>query len=280
MYGETRPVDNDIVGWDRFLIKVVKEFAKENDIKLDLISTGWIMRLQKDNIIRFIFGLDLGLNRSSNKLIVRDKAATSDILKLEDIPHIPHKLFLKPCSLASNRSGNWATIIKYFNEYGKDVVCKPNFGSGGSGVERATVQADLERVMQKLLVENRAVALSPYVDMKAEYRVTVLDGVVELVYKKVKKDSKELKFNLSSGTYATEESDEDIIKQVSQLSIRATNACGIRFGNVDLAQSTDGVFSVLEINGGVMFEHYAKQGKTEMENARAVYRKALAKLFE
>lgn len=291
MYGETRQVgeDTDIVGWDRFLVKVVQEFAEENDIKLDLISTGWIMRLQKDGTTRFIFGLDLGLNNSSNKLLARDKAATSDILELEGIAHIPHKLFLKPKSLASNPDGNWHTILKYYKEYGEDVVCKPNFGSSGMGVERATTQAELEQIMQKLLVENRAVAVSPYVEMTAEYRVTVLDGVAELVYKKTKENPEDLKFNLCKGAYAEEETNEEIRHRVSELAVAAANACGMRFTNVDVAagaersRSTEtpkSNFSVLEMNSGVMFEHYAKQGDSERDNARAVYRKALAKLFK
>lgn len=277
MYGETRQTKNDVVGWDRFLVSVVQEFAKENNIKLDLISAGWIMRLQKKDVTRFIFGLDLGLNNSASKLLARDKAATSDILALGDIPYVEHKLFLRPESLGSNPNGNWTSIIKYFKECNGDVVCKPNMGSGGIDVERANTQPALERIVQELFRDNRTVAISPYVDMSAEYRVTVLDGKAELVYKKVKRNDENLKFNLCKGAYAQEVNDIKELEETSKLAVQAANAIGIRFTNVDIAACQD--FSILEINSGVMFEHYAKQGTKEEENARRVYRKALSTLF-
>lgn len=279
MYGETRQTQNDIVGWDRFLVSTVKEFCKENDIRLDLISAGWIMRMQKCDITRFIFGLDLGLNNSASKLLARDKAATSDVLELENIPHIQHKLFLRPESLGSNPAGNWESIMEYFKECGGDVVCKPNLGSSGLGVERATMQPELESMVQELFVDNRTVAISPYVEMSTEYRVTVLDGKAELVYKKVKENGEDLKFNLCKGAYAEEVKDKNTLKKVSGLAVQAANAIGIRFTNVDIAATAKQGFAVLEMNSGVMFEHYAKQGEKEKENAREVYRKALAKLF-
>ncbi len=277
MYGETRQINSEVVGWERFLVNTVREFTKENGIDLKLISAGWIMRMQKGENLRFIFGLDLGLNNSTSKLLARDKAATSDILELADIPHITHKLFLRPTSLGSNPEGNWSKIKEFFKECDNDVVCKPNFGSSGIGVERASTVPELEHVVQNLFAENRAIVISPYVEMSAEYRVTVLEGKVELIYKKVKENAEDLKFNLCKGAYAKEAAKEDKEK-ISNLAVGATRAIGIRFANVDIAESESGL-QILEINSGVMFEHYAKQGDKEREGAKAVYRKALAKLF-
>ncbi len=277
MYGETRQNDSDIVGWDRFLIEVVKEFTQENEIKLDLLSAGWIMRLQKGDNLRFIFGLDLGLNNSTSKLLARDKAATSDILELSGVPHITHKLFLRPTSLGSNPEGNWSKIKEFFKENDNDVVCKPNLGSSGMGVEHTQNQAALEHTVQEIFAKHRTMALCPYVEMSAEYRVTVLDGKVELIYKKVKENKEDLKFNLCKGAYAEEVKEEEREK-ISNLAVDAAGAISIRFANVDIAESKSGL-KVLEINSGVMFEHYARQGDKERIAARSVYRKALAKLF-
>ncbi len=276
MYGETRPTD--ILGWDRFLVEVVREFAEEHSIKLDLLSGGWIMRLEKDSKVRFIFGLDLGLNNSTSKLLARDKSATSDVLELEDIPHIPHKLFLRPESLASNPDGNWESIVEYFNTYKQNVVCKPNLGSSGLGVEQATSQASLEKVVQNLFAHNRSISISPFVAMNAEYRVTVLNSNVELIYKKIKENQDDLKFNLCKGAYAEEVTNKGEIEKISQLAVQAASAIGINFANVDIALSASGL-EILEINSGVMFEHYVKQGSEERERARQAYRNALSTLF-
>lgn len=276
MYGESR---QDIVSWDRFLLDVVKEYAQENDISCDVISGGWIVRLKKGDGTRFIFGLDFGLNNSASKLIARDKAATSDILALEDISHVEHKLFLRPTSVGASPTGNWESISEYFHTCDGDVVCKPNLGSSGIGVARAQTQAELEHTIQTLFSDDRAIAISPYVEMIAEYRATVLNNHVELIYKKVKEDSDDLQFNLCGGAYAQEEKDEKILDRVSDLALRAARATGITFSNIDIVLDAKGDVSVLEMNSGVMFEHYAKQGAQEAQRAENVYRKALDKLF-
>ena len=275
MYGETR----EPIAWDRFLAQVVRDFAKDKKIKITPLSGDWIFKLEKNNEKHFIFGLDLGLNNSASKLLARDKSATSEILASENIPHIPHELFLRPNSLGSNPNGNWQEILRLFDYYNKDLVLKPNIGSSGRSVIRAKNTAELEAAVQKIFASERTLALSPYVEMLAEYRVTILNGEMLNIYKKVKSDPDDLKFNLGSGAYAENIDDERKKQEIQKLAESAANALNIRFTNIDVSESKNAL-EILEINSGVMFEHFAKQGELEKEKARSIYHKALTELFK
>ncbi|MDP2650366.1 MAG: hypothetical protein Q8P16_02260, partial [bacterium] len=171
MYGDTR--EEHIVPLGRFLARVVKDFAEANGWEFILLSGDWVMAIQKDGVRKYIFGYDFGLNNSAAKLIARDKAATTDVLRLDAVPAVEHKLFLRPDTLGANPNGNWQAMAEWFKECDEDVVCKPNIGSSGNGVERATTHSALERIVQKLFAEERAIAISPFVHVKAEYRATV-----------------------------------------------------------------------------------------------------------
>jgi len=274
MYGETR----EPVSWDRFLAQVIRDFAQTHDMQLESYSGDWIFRLAKDGAHHFIFGLDLGLNNSASKLIARDKSATFEILYDAGVPAIPHHLFLRPLSLGSNPNGNWQSLQKLLTKYPQGLVCKPNIGSSGRTVIKVQNQAELEQAVQNIFTTERTLAVSPFVDMSAEYRVTVLNNTALHVYKKVK-DADDLKFNLSSGAHAEEVTDEILKEKLFTLATDATRAIDITFANVDIAESNNGL-QVLEINSGVMFEHYAKQGEKEAQTVTDIYTKALSTLFQ
>jgi glutathione synthase/RimK-type ligase-like ATP-grasp enzyme len=277
MYGDTR--EEHIVPLGRFLARVVREFAEAHGWEFMLLSGDWVMSIQRNGVRKYIFGYDFGLNNSAAKLIARDKAATIDVLRLDNIPAVEHKLFLRPDTLGANPRGNWQAITDWFDVCNEDVVCKPNIGSAGQGVMRATNAAALERIVQKLFSEERAIAISPFVNIEAEYRATILDDEVLLVYEKVRTNKDDIRFNLVNGAFAKAVDDEDTLAHVEELATRAARAIGIRFANVDIIRHDD-AFEVLEVNSGVMFEHYAEQGDIEEANARAVYEKALSKVME
>ena len=184
MYGETR----EPISWDRFLAQVLRDFAQANNIRLESYSGDWIFRMEKDGIKHFIFGLDLGLNNSASKLIARDKSATFEILHSANVPAVPHHLFLRPLSLGSNPNGNWQSLQQLLTTYPQGLVCKPNIGSSGRNVIRANNQAELEHAVQNIFTTERTLAISPFIAMYAEYRVTVLHNTALHVYKKVKSE--------------------------------------------------------------------------------------------
>ena len=245
---------------------------------MTLLSGDWIILLEKDGVQKHIFGLDFGLNTSAAKLFARDKAATTDVLQHYAIPHITHRLFLRPTTKGARPEGNWSALSKWFIECGQNVVCKPNDGTGGNSVFHIQTQAELEDIIQKLFVEERAIAVSPFVHIESEYRLTVLKGVVELAYEKRKSKEEGFKFNLNLGASAHPITDASLLAELRDIALNTANALGITFANVDIVKTDKGLF-VLEVNSGVMFDHYAEQGEKERSTAVAVYEKALQELF-
>ncbi len=271
-------VDNAILGWDRFLVKVLKKYAKKHNLKIVLFSGDWIIELENSNKKRFfIFGLDLGLNSSSTKLLVRDKVGLYNVLKYHKIPILEHKLFLKPGSLGTKKEGQWGEMIKFFKKNKQSIVCKPNAGGGGIDIFLAQNQNELEKSVTELFKKYRAIAFSPYVKIENEYRITVLDDEVLLVYKKVKKEN-DFQFNLSKGAFGKVVKDKKVLEELSYLALKATKTIGLRLANVDVI-SVNGKFMIMEINSGLMFEHFVKQGEKEKQIAEKIYEKILDKLI-
>ncbi len=170
---------------DRFIVKFLKKFCSERDYVLIPLSDHWIFQITKGDSSHIIFGYDLGLNRSTTNHVCRDKAATHALLEQNGVPSIPHTVFLHPEYLKLfGSSGNWAKISELFEDYGRDVVLKPNDGTAGRDVFRASDQASLEESFQAVLQKSRSVAISPFVEIENEIRVYVLDGEAQIVLSK------------------------------------------------------------------------------------------------
>jgi glutathione synthase/RimK-type ligase-like ATP-grasp enzyme len=170
---------------DRTFVALLKEICAERNIAVTDFSDNWVFCLQQEGRIAYVFGYDFGLNSATAKLIAKDKSATSDLLAFHNIPHVEHRLFHSP-QLADYvpLSGNWPLMIEYFEQHGRDIVCKPNEGTGGIGVSRARNLVELEKVVLNLFRQHRSICFSPFENMGAEYRVGVLRGRAEFAYRK------------------------------------------------------------------------------------------------
>lgn len=84
------------------------------------------------------------------------------------------------------------------------------------------------------------------------------------------------KSNLGEGAQA------EIIKNktISTLAVKAANAINIRFCSVDIIETTSGEFYVLEINSGVMIEHFLNNSPQEYDRVKAIYEKAVLRMLE
>jgi len=277
MYGETRVEKENTIAWDRFLVQVLKKYAKKNNLKITLFSGDWIIKLKNKNKIHYIFGLDLGLNSSSSKLIARDKSALSDILSFHKIPVLKHELFLRPGSTGAPAGGIWEKIKKTFKKYKKNVVCKPNHGGGGIDIFPAKNEDELEIAITELFVKHRAIAISPFIKIKNEYRITILNDEVLLIYKK-EKEKDQFQHNLSKGAKGKIIKNKKLIKELSTLALKTAKATNLKLVNVDIV-SVENKLLVMEVNSGLMFENFVRQGKKEAKVTEQIYFKALDTLF-
>ncbi|MEK7434238.1 MAG: hypothetical protein AABZ74_13995 [Cyanobacteriota bacterium] len=172
---------------NRQISKIIKELSEELDFNVNFLSSNWIIELQKKEKISYIFGYDWELNSSSSQLISKDKVACYEVLNSKNIPSIEHKLFLNPqIQEYISSEGNWKEIIEYCEKYNYKIVCKSNTGSGGNEVFKIDNQKQIEIIINNLFNKNINVSLSPFYEIKNEYRVIVFYDEVLLVYKKEK----------------------------------------------------------------------------------------------
>ncbi len=270
--------DAHIEGWNRFFAHAVRTWAESRGVTYEFSFGDWLIRLEKDGVVKYIEWCDIGLNTSAQHLVAKDKSATSHILEREGIPHVEHTLVLRP------QSKGWLPqqaqlVQEFFAQHNNDVVIKPNTGAGGTEVVRATTYNEGVSILEKLFLTHRALALSPFVVCVSEYRVTVLDTEVLHMYeKRHAPDPTEFRFNLAHGATAHEVPQNDW-EAVAVLARAAQHALGGRFMNIDIVRLSDGTMRVMEINGSVAFEKYVLTSDEAEARALESYARALDALF-
>lgn len=170
----------------RVIVSALKEICHARGIQLTGFSDDWFFHLRHGNRSTYVFGYDFGLNSATAKIICKDKSATSDLLEFHGLPRVEHRIFHGPQLTGYvPLEGNWHPMLGYFERCGRDVVCKPNEGSGGRGVLRARTPAELEATVVHVFERHRSLCLSPYERIiGGEIRVAVLRGEVQFAYRK------------------------------------------------------------------------------------------------
>jgi glutathione synthase/RimK-type ligase-like ATP-grasp enzyme len=164
-------------------------------------------------------------------------------------------------------------LIEVFERFNNDVVVKPNFGSSGVNVERATDKDEFIKIVNKLMSQYSAIAVSPYYSYENEYRLIMLDGGCETSFLKQRTNS--WKHNLAQGAIPKDISDTKLLSKLVEIAVKTCKALGIRFCSVDIAQIGQDIFKVVEVNSGVMMESFAKVDEEHYQQVKRIYSKAL-----
>ncbi len=127
---------------------LIKEICKENGIECDVLSTGWILSLNKNGVRRFISGYKFDSNGHALGQILDDKFGTYELLRSCGIPVCEHNI------LYSNLTANEASqkeqeLIKYYNTIENGYNCE----SGGL-TNRKHSQETIEKLRQLNLGKN------------------------------------------------------------------------------------------------------------------------------
>ncbi|MEM7375118.1 MAG: hypothetical protein AAF587_41370 [Bacteroidota bacterium] len=313
---------------DRNLVLMIDEIAVKHQIDVQKFSHDWIIRLQKGTQIRHIFGYNFPNNSSTAQMIANDKSATSELLQASGVPVVEHKLFLNPkLDKYVGQNGNWHSILEYFQQHHEKVVCKAVSGTGGNDVFLVRTQIELEQSIQFLFSKYRSISLSPFVNIRKEYRAISLNQQVELLYQKniqtllgngsdsvldlirnnfaieelsslldgfSDKCEKELgyipeegeevslnwKSNLGHGAKPIILSDTDPKSHLlTQLAEDCARVLNIQFASVDIVETSEGEFLILEVNSGVMVENFVRILPEKYSFIKGIYEKAILSLF-
>ena len=171
---------------------MLKSIAKEHQLELITKSHGWIniFRDTRSNHDCVLYGTAFPLNGQSSSRLAADKTATSIILDLHNVPHIPHLLATNPHMIYSgfknsNRAivGTWPGLIAMLEKY-SIVVLKPKSGSMGRSTYKVENQLQLEQAWMVLLEKARDFCISPFVEIEHEYRCIFLDDEMHICFRK------------------------------------------------------------------------------------------------
>ena len=75
--------------------KMIKEICDKNNIKCTFLSKNWVIKLEKDDMTRYITGNKFELNGHALGNIMDDKYAFYEVMKDENIDIIEHKILYK-----------------------------------------------------------------------------------------------------------------------------------------------------------------------------------------
>ena len=170
---------------DRVIVRVVRAYCAARGIDVDLGLDGWLIVLRKGGAKYFIYGYDFGLNSSVAHRLANDKAATADMLDAADVTCVPHRLFMNHDHfkyVAS--SGNWSPLLDMLRAHPDGLVLKPNEGTCGHLVFKATTELELERAATAIFAADQNLAVAPYLEIDREVRVILLDSEPMVVYEK------------------------------------------------------------------------------------------------
>ncbi len=250
---------------DRWMVTAIKDICLERGITLTSYSDDWLLELTKGNITQRVLGYKFPLNNSVAAQSAEDKVTGYLILSSQNIPSVPHALV----RTQSTTYHAWETYDW------TDVVINPLMGTSGLGVKRfSSPDKALEWINQD---PQDGWAISPFVKIKQEIRLIVLDQKILLSYEKLSVTINGLPmFNLGLG--ATPKKIEASV-ELQELAQKTCKALGLRLAAVDVVELEDGSFTVLETNDGIMMEHFARTSPEYKEDARRVYQAIITALF-
>ena len=158
--------------------QIIENICRENNIDITFLSDKYVMVLKKDNKIRYITGYKFDLNNQGLASVADDKYAMYELLKHHNFNITEYKLIF--------RRTNFDVCKQYFLNNNKHIVVKQTDGTCGNYVYQIFDEITLEKIINKLLEFNSTITLSPFYDIKNEYRCIVVNKKIKYSYKKIK----------------------------------------------------------------------------------------------
>ena len=285
---------------------LLKIICQELNIKLTISSDGWLKILEKDNVTHYITGYRFDNNGYATSEIMNDKGLFYDVMTYKNIPVVEQKV------LFHNYEKN--EVLAYFNNHNREIIIKGNTGNAGKEVFKINKEEDLFIVIDKLFQKEYSISLSPFYDIKNEYRIVVLNKKIRLIFGKIKpfvlgdgkknvmelaseinyfselenplyipkKDEKielNFKFNLSSGGRVFLNIDDDVKNKLERLALMVANNLNILFASIDIIVTRDEEILVMEANSGVTLNRFLKQNPGYFIVIYNIYKDAIKLMF-
>jgi glutathione synthase/RimK-type ligase-like ATP-grasp enzyme len=260
----------------RIFVTFINKAARELGIEVTWLSDHWIARLEKDGVVKYIHGSTFPLGSATSGVITRDKVSTFEVLQAAAVPAVPHYLVrFTPSRLPLEAA---ARAIR-FSQF--PMVVKPLKGFGGIDVVLTRSIEELNLQLTEFSMRYNAMAISPFLRIENEYRLIMLGREPLIIFEKVLSDDKradEWRHNLKYEARPQVHSAPSICQPLTKLAQAAVEVLDSGFVSVDIVR-VDGELQILEINGGVVLEHFSSYTPMYALQAFAAYKKALQTCF-
>lgn len=220
----------------------------------------------------------------------------------------------------ANGCNTYEYVKEFYIKNNNHIVIKPNEGTCGKNVFNISDINQIDSTLDEIFANNYSISICPFYKIKHEYRAIMLNGENKLLYAKYlpivigdgqktirqlllefnydyfidklddsKYDkilaNKEIfeynwKFNLSQGAIAKKVEDKLLQDKLIYIAKQVCNEINLKFGSVDIIQTDDDEFLVLEINSGVMIENYVILNPDEYLTVKKIYEEAIQMLFK
>lgn len=298
----------------RAFIDIIKQICQEEKISLKQFSDNWIMQLTKNGISKYIVGYKFDINSSCTSEICNDKCALFSILENSAIPIINHNILFK------NNEGKLNELFNRYNKdiviKPNTGTCGNNVYHIKSQKEAINIYNKIISYEDNVCVcpfyniknEYRAIFLNDKIQYAYKKVKPVVigngqDNLKELLldfneayfkkesnFKNSKFDLKyipqrneiieyEWRFNLSRGS-KIDEIDQYEEEMISSISKAAAKEINLKFGSIDIIETYDKQYKIIEINSGVMMENLINLKENGKETAKKIYRNAINLMFE
>lgn len=301
--------------------KIIQDISEELNIKMKVVSKGWVIILEKNGTTRFIIGQKFDLNSHAIGLIMDDKYAMFEVLSENNIPTIQYQILYRPDIQKeyARNANHYELAEQYFIDHGESIVIKPNFGLSGRDVYHITKKEDIIVYLDKVFQNNETLSLCPFYNIRAEYRLIILDNECLLIYgkkkpvvygdgkrtirellqefnpyyfnnnlsdsfyNKVLKPSEKYeyswKFNLAEGAVPFSIQDAELKEQLLNILNDITSKFYLGFCSLDIIETIDHAFYIMELNSGVSLNKYSYFFENSEKTLKEIYKKAIQNLF-
>lgn len=291
-------------------INIISNICEELNIKLTLLSSNWVLLLEKENKINYICGYKFPLNNHAIGNILDDKDLFYQIMINKNINIIEHHVIFK--------NYDKEEVINYFNKNNKTIVVKANTGSCGVDVYKINNQEKLFNTIDSLLLKEYSISLCPFYKIENEYRVVILNNKIRLIYGKIlphiignnkntiyelveKLNNKEIeidkdinlnyipklnerinlnfKFNLSRGSTIFTNIDNELKNKLIEMAKQVIKITNINFASIDIIK-TENELLIMEANSGIMLTHFMSTNKENYNIGKNIYKDAIKLMME
>jgi len=300
-------------------VSLLYDICGEEGIGIESFSYNWAHRLTRDGVTKYIVGYQFPLNNASSKEICQDKVLTYGILSDAGVPAVLHIFLPSKGSYSGMDREDFRGIAGVMLKKDGKVIVKDNSGTGGNRVFLVSTLEEFDSALDQIFLGAYGAALSPFLEIEEEYRVTMLGEEPLLTIRKqrayVTGDGESTLRALAGKT----EKNQRYLNKMTEEQLASVPEKGERVyltwkhnlgqGGVGIIEEdpevlgavhpiakaavrtlgtgfvsvdvvrVNGRYQVLEVNGGVMMEHLSGQDERCRACAKYAYTRAIRTMF-